>query len=159
MSIHVLGIRHHGPGSARHVRQFLEQLQPDIVLVEGPPEADAILSWADHAELKPPVAILVYQPDNPKESSFYPFAEFSPEWQAITYAKKQHIHVRFMDLPVTNRLALKGDQAAAETPRPDDRLEDAEDEVEEETPIAVTLDPSRRSRGLSLRGELVGTYV
>jgi Family of unknown function (DUF5682) len=141
MSIHVLGIRHHGPGSARHVRQFLEQLQPDIVLVEGPPEADAILSWADHAELKPPVAILVYQPDNPKESSFYPFAEFSPEWQAITYAKKQHIHVRFMDLPVTNRLALKGDQAAAETPRPDDRLEDAEDEVEEDTPIAVTIDP------------------
>jgi Family of unknown function (DUF5682) len=141
MSIHVLGIRHHGPGSARHLRQFLEQLQPDIVLVEGPPEADAILSWADHAELKPPVAILVYQPDNPKESSFYPFAEFSPEWQAITYAKKQHIHVRFMDLPVTNRLALKGDQAAAETPRPDDRLEDAEDEVEEDTPIAVTIDP------------------
>jgi hypothetical protein len=141
MSIHVLGIRHHGPGSARHVRQFLEQLQPDIVLVEGPPEADAILSWADHAELKPPVAILVYQPDNPKESSFYPFAEFSPEWQAITYAKKQHIRVRFMDLPVTNRLALKGEQATAETPGPSDKLEDAEVEAPVDMPIVVTIDP------------------
>jgi hypothetical protein len=107
MSIHVLGIRHHGPGSARHVKQFLEELQPDMVLVEGPPEADSILHWATHPELKPPVAILVYQPDKPQESAFYPFAEFSPEWQAIRYAKKQNIHVRFMDLPVTNLFALE----------------------------------------------------
>src|ERR1700761_9630751 len=107
MSIHILGIRHHGPGSARHVRKFLHTVQPDIVLVEGPPEADGILSWVTHAELKPPVAILAYQPDNPKESSFYPFAEFSPEWQAILYAKKRNIHVRFMDLPAIHRFALK----------------------------------------------------
>ena len=46
MTVHVLGIRHHGPGSARNVRSFLEELKPDIVLVEGPPEADEILQWA-----------------------------------------------------------------------------------------------------------------
>jgi hypothetical protein len=51
MSVHVLGIRHHGPGSARNVRSFLEELKPDIVLVEGPPEADDILQWATHREL------------------------------------------------------------------------------------------------------------
>lgn len=107
MSTNILGIRHHGPGSARQVRQFLETLQPDIVLVEGPPEADALLQWVGHAELKPPVALLVYQPDSPQESSFYPFAEFSPEWQAIAYARRQNIHVRFMDLPATNRFAFK----------------------------------------------------
>ena len=106
MSTNILGIRHHGPGSARHVKQFLEELQPDIVLVEGPPEADSILQWVNHAELKPPVALLVYQPDNPQESAFYPFAEFSPEWQAISYARKHNIHVRFMDLPATNRFAM-----------------------------------------------------
>lgn len=106
MSIHVLGIRHHGPGSAKNVKQFLEKLQPDIVLVEGPPEADPILQWVTHAELKPPVAILAYQPDNPQHSSFYPFAEFSPEWQAILYARKHNIHVRFMDLPAIHRFAL-----------------------------------------------------
>lgn len=43
--IHILGIRHHGPGSARNVKAFLEETKPDIVLVEGPPEADAILQW------------------------------------------------------------------------------------------------------------------
>jgi hypothetical protein len=110
MATHILGIRHHGPGSARNVKAFLEQLQPDIVLVEGPPEADDILQWATHAELKPPVAILCYQPDNPQQSSFYPFAEFSPEWQAILYAKKNNIHVRFMDLPAAHSFAIENEK-------------------------------------------------
>ncbi|NNV55060.1 DUF5682 family protein [Limnovirga soli] len=107
MAVHILGIRHHGPGSARNVKAFLEEIQPDIVLVEGPPEADAILQWATHDELKLPVAILAYQPDNPQQSVFYPFAEFSPEWQAIIYARKKNIHVRFMDLPIGHQFALE----------------------------------------------------
>ena len=109
MATHILGIRHHGPGSARNVKAFLESVKPDIVLVEGPPEADGILEWATHKELKPPVAILCYQPDNPQHSAFYPFAEFSPEWQAILYAKQNSIHVRFMDLPSANQFAIEED--------------------------------------------------
>ena len=65
MATHILGIRHHGPGSARNVKAFLEKLQPDIVLVEGPPEGDAMLQYINHPRLKPPVAILCYQPDAP----------------------------------------------------------------------------------------------
>ena len=109
MAIHILGIRHHGPGSARNVKTFLEATKPDIVLVEGPPEADDILQWASHKELIPPVAILCFQPDSPQQSSFYPFAEFSPEWQAILYAKKNNIHVRFMDLPIANVFAIENE--------------------------------------------------
>jgi hypothetical protein len=105
--IHILGIRHHGPGSAKNVKEFLETVKPDIVLVEGPPEADPLLQWVNHPELKPPVAILVYQPDDPKRSSFYPFAEFSPEWQAISYARSNNIHVRFMDLPMGHQIAVR----------------------------------------------------
>ncbi len=114
MATHILGIRHHGPGSARNVKEFLEQLKPDIVLVEGPPDADAILQWANHAEMQPPVAILAYQTDNIRRSVFYPFAEFSPEWQAIQYARKNNIHVRFMDLPLAHRFAIDKEQEAAE---------------------------------------------
>ncbi len=114
MSIHILGIRHHGPGSARSVKAFLEKLKPDIVLVEGPPEADAILQWANHAELKPPVAILAYQADDIKKSVFYPFAEFSPEWQAIQYAKQHNIPVRFMDLPLSHHFAIENEAAEKE---------------------------------------------
>ena len=107
MATHILGIRHHGPGSARNVKAFLEAAKPDIILVEGPPEADVILKWATHTELKPPVAILCYQPDNPQQSAFYPFAAFSPEWQAIIYAKQHFIPVRFMDLPSGNQFAIE----------------------------------------------------
>jgi len=114
MAINILGIRHHGPGSARNVKAFLESVQPDIVLVEGPPEADEILKWALHQDLKPPIAILCYQPDSPQQSSFYPFAEFSPEWQAILYAKKNNIHVRFMDLPVSNHFAIDAETRKAQ---------------------------------------------
>lgn len=132
MSVNILGIRHHGPGSAKNVKAFLEQTRPDIVLVEGPPEADGILQWADHKELKPPVAILCYQPDNPKLSSFYPFAEFSPEWQAILYARKNNIPVRFMDLPACHQFALEEEKrkeaeaAAAKAAETDDDTNDRE---------------------------------
>src|ERR1043165_3359969 len=110
MAVYILGIRHHGPGSARNVKAFLEQIKPDIVLVEGPPEADDILQWVTNKELKPPVAILAYQPENPNRSVFYPFAEFSPEWQAILYAKQNNIHVRFMDLPVAHQFAIENEK-------------------------------------------------
>ncbi len=107
MSIHVLGIRHHGPGSARNVKEYLERIKPDIVLVEGPPDADGILEWAGNEQLVPPVAILVYQPEAPQKAVFYPFAEFSPEWQAILYARRNKIPVRFMDLPMAHQFELK----------------------------------------------------
>lgn len=118
MSVHILGIRHHGPGSARNVRAFLEQLQPDIVLIEGPPEADGLIQWAGHADLQPPVAILAYQPDSPQKACFYPFAAFSPEWQAMLYAREHNIHARFMDLPLAHVFGLDNEaeaKAAADT--------------------------------------------
>ncbi|WP_295791529.1 DUF5682 family protein [Mucilaginibacter sp.] len=110
MAVSILGIRHHGPGSARNVKAFLESVKPDIVLVEGPPEADAMLQWVGHEGLKPPVALLCYQPDDPQHSVFYPFADFSPEWQATLYAKKKNIHVRFMDLPAGNQMLVEKEQ-------------------------------------------------
>jgi hypothetical protein len=111
MAVHILGIRHHGPGSARNVKAFLEELQPDIVLIEGPPEADALLQWAGHEDLQPPVAILAYQPDSPQKACFYPFAAFSPEWQAMLYAKQHRIHARFMDLPLAHVFGMENEAA------------------------------------------------
>lgn len=115
MSVHILGIRHHGPGSARNVKAFLEELQPDIVLIEGPPEADALLQWAGHEDLQPPVAILAYQPDSPQKACFYPFAAFSPEWQAMLYAKQHRIHARFMDLPLAHVFGMENEETAKAT--------------------------------------------
>lgn len=105
MSIHVFGIRHHGPGCARSLRAALEDLQPDIVLVEGPPDAHEVLPLLVDEQMKPPVALLIYRPDVPKHAVYYPFTTFSPEWQALGYALKSSIPARFMDLPQALRLA------------------------------------------------------
>ena len=110
---HILGIRHHGPGSARGVVAALEAIRPQTVLVEGPPDADDLLALAAHAEMRPPVALLIYRPDAPKRAAFYPFAEFSPEWQAIRWALANGVPARFMDLPQRHRMAL--DQEAEKT--------------------------------------------
>ncbi len=146
MAVHILGIRHHGPGSARNVKDFLEQLQPDIVLVEGPPEADDILQWASNVELKPPVAILCYQPDDPQRSYFYPFAEFSPEWQAIKYARRKNIHVRFMDLPISHQFAIEQEEKkekdnAAEGPAAINNYSSSTTEEKENEEIEMHIDP------------------
>ena len=36
----VFGIRHHGAGSATSLRKALAELEPDCILIEGPPDAD-----------------------------------------------------------------------------------------------------------------------
>ncbi|BAU14880.1 hypothetical protein LEP3755_54350 [Leptolyngbya sp. NIES-3755] len=115
MSIHVFGIRHHGPGSARSLHQALETLQPDIVLVEGPPDAESRLPLLIHPEMRPPVALLLYVVDHPEQAVYYPFAVFSPEWQAIQYGLQHQIPVRFMDLPQSHQFALT--QTQPELPR------------------------------------------
>src|SRR5512134_2124739 len=104
--ISVFGIRHHGPGSARSVRRALEALRPDVVLVEGPPDANELVQLAAHEEMTPPVALLIYLPDQPQRAVYYPFTAFSPEWQAIQFALASKIPVRFMDLPQANQLSL-----------------------------------------------------
>src|SRR5690349_19967618 len=84
-TVHVFGVRHHGPGSARSVRAALAALRPDVILVEGPSDAAEVLPLLSDAAMEPPVALLVYLPDQPRRAAYYPFAVFSPEWQAIHY--------------------------------------------------------------------------
>jgi hypothetical protein len=102
----VFGIRHHGPGSARSLVTALHRLQPDIVLIEGPPEANGLIAMAQDAGMEPPIAILVYNPEELQQAAYYPFAVYSPEWQAIQYALGAGVPVRFIDLPAGNKMAL-----------------------------------------------------
>ena len=46
--IAVFGIRHHGPGSARSLRRALAGYDPDAVLIEGPADADGLVT-PEHA--------------------------------------------------------------------------------------------------------------
>ncbi|QNP70677.1 hypothetical protein IAG44_15385 [Streptomyces roseirectus] len=102
----LLGIRHHGPGSARAVRGALEEARPRIVLIEGPADADALVPLVADAGMRAPVALLAHVVDEPGRSAFWPFAEFSPEWAAMKWALAHGAPVRFVDLPAAHTLAL-----------------------------------------------------
>ncbi|GIE33035.1 hypothetical protein Ait01nite_060800 [Actinoplanes italicus] len=101
----IYGIRHHGPGSARAVVRELTANPPEVLLIEGPPEADDLVRWVADGGLEPPVALLGYAVDDPGRAAFWPFAVFSPEWQAIRWAVRHGVRVRFFDLPYAYRVA------------------------------------------------------
>ncbi|MFE0962168.1 DUF5682 family protein [Streptomyces fungicidicus] len=105
----LLGVRHHGPGSARAVRAALEEARPGVVLIEGPPEADPLVALAAEEGMRPPVALLAHAVDEPGRSAFWPLAEFSPEWVAIRWALEHGVPARFIDLPATHTLAWTAD--------------------------------------------------
>ncbi len=148
---HILGIRHHGPGSARGVVGALEAIRPQAVLVEGPPDADGLLALAAHAEMRPPVALLLYQPDEPKRAAFYPFAEFSPEWQAIRWALANGVPVSFMDLPLRHGMALEeearerarqaAEKEAEAEPGPQDKPPEVSSPLSPEEVLRMRRDP------------------
>lgn len=99
--IHIFGIRHHGQGSAKRLQKALQALQPDCILLEAPQDAEKILEYVANPKLKPPVAMLLYQPTNFQKVSYLPFASFSPEWIAMKYGLAEDIPIRFMDLPMS----------------------------------------------------------
>jgi hypothetical protein len=105
----LLGIRHHGPGSARSVVAALDELHPDVVLVELPADTAGVLAWIADPGLRPPVALLGHVVDDPRRAVFSPLAEFSPEWQAIGWALRHGVAVEPIDLPLTHRLAQADD--------------------------------------------------
>lgn len=104
-SIHYFGIRHHGPGSSRRLVSALEHLKPAMVLIEGPADLSALAPLLAHPDMRLPVALMAFATDNQGASIYYPFAEFSPEYQAICFAVSQQIPVRFIDVPVAQQLA------------------------------------------------------
>ena len=101
MTIHVFGIRHHGPGCARALVEALEELQPAVVVMEGPADAEGIVQNAAAEGMHPPVAMLVYPVDEPSAAVYYPLAIFSPELQAIRWTDANEVPLRLMDLPTS----------------------------------------------------------
>ncbi len=112
MALHLLGIRHHGPGSARSVVKALDLLQPSIVLVESPAETTSAFRWIGELGLDPPVALLGHVVDDPRRAVFAPLAAFSPEWQAVHWANQRECPVEGIDLPLANSLAAGYDDHA-----------------------------------------------
>lgn len=144
MSVTLFGVRHHGPGCARSLVEAFDANPPAAVLIEGPPDADELAALAGLEGMTPPVALLIHRADNPKHAVFYPFAEFSPEWQALRWAVAHGVPVKFMDFPWTHRFALRDTAAVAEisatTPPPPLDVPAAEED-RDATDAAIRRDP------------------
>lgn len=113
---HLLGIRHHGPGSAALLSKALDAIDPQCVLIEGPVEGDALIAHAGLPGMKPPLAMLFHAADEPAHATFAPFAEYSPEWVAMRWALDRGRKVRFIDWPAA--VSLPYGRADAEEPDP-----------------------------------------
>ncbi|MDE6924910.1 MAG: hypothetical protein K2O97_09095 [Acetatifactor sp.] len=103
---YVFGIRHLSPAGAWHLRQFLTEKNPRLVLVEGPSDLNDQMADITRPETKPPIAILAYTKEAPVRTILYPFADYSPEYQAISWCKEYGAQCRFMDLPSDVFLAM-----------------------------------------------------
>lgn len=126
-NIHYFGIRHHGPGSAKRLLAALQQLQPQVVLIEGPADCSHLLPLLAHRATLPPVALLAYVTEQPEISLYYPFAEYSPEFQACRWTAQAGALCRFIDLPVAVQLAAQAKQAQEPASKAEDEAEAAED--------------------------------
>ena len=131
---HLFGIRHHGPGSAASLVAALDALDPALVLIEGAPEAEPLVGYAALAGMQSPLAILHYQADDPANAIFAPFAEYSPEWQAMRWALARGRAIRFIDWPAAHALAFG--KALDDLP-PDDE----DGEAHDAPPPPVSGDP------------------
>lgn len=98
-SINVFGVRHLSPMGAWHLLQYLNETKPDLVLIEGLDDATELIPDICRRETVPPIAILAYTNNLPVRTLVYPFARYSPEYQAIRWAHTHKVAVEFFDLP------------------------------------------------------------
>lgn len=120
--INIIGVRHLSPAAARCVVQTLNNHQPSVVLIEGPSDATPLIDKILHPGVQLPVSLLAYT-KNSERTLAYPLAEYSPEYQAMKWAKDNNRPVRFIDLPAETFLALDESKYTASSSRPVQRVD------------------------------------
>ena len=109
----LLPVRHHSPACAFHVKKMIGELRPDVILVEGPENANGLIPVMVHEDTKAPFAIYYSYHDErariteEKEhyKCYYPFLDYSPELAAFRAGKSLGIETAFIDLPYGDILA------------------------------------------------------
>lgn len=114
-------MRHLSPAAAWHLRRTLDEVRPRLILVEGPSDFSDQMDWMCHPDTVLPAAMLAYTRESPVRTILYPFAVYSPEYQAILWAHQNGVECRFMDLPSSVFLAFDTDEPedSDETPAVD----------------------------------------
>ncbi|SMF80219.1 hypothetical protein SAMN05661091_1811 [Paenibacillus uliginis N3/975] len=105
--VHIFGVRHLSPAGAKHLLDFLDDIRPTAVLIEGPSDATSEIRHLTNMTTKPPVAILAFTEDLPVRTVLWPFAVYSPEYQAMKWAQKQGAYTAFIDLPSSSAVCMQ----------------------------------------------------
>src|SRR5690348_16215107 len=105
--INVFGVRHLSPAGAWHLRRYLDQIKPELVLIEGLSDANELISQVTRKGSRPPIALLAYTDSLPVRTLIYPLARYSPEFQAMSWANDHDVPAQFIDLPSDIFLALQ----------------------------------------------------
>lgn len=95
----IFGIRHLSPAGGWYVRRFLDWMQPELVLIEGPSDFSELMKDLGSDQVMLPAAIMAYTTEPPMQTILCPFAVYSPEYQAIRWALEHKCPCRFCDLP------------------------------------------------------------
>lgn len=115
-------VRHHSPTCAWHLERAIRQYRPELILIEGPENANSLIPILASPDTRAPVALYYSYWDDagllrtgedpaggdaPREtaSCYYPFLDQSPELAALRLAEQLDIPARFMDLPYGEILA------------------------------------------------------
>ncbi|WP_285962126.1 DUF5682 family protein [Pseudomonas tohonis] len=112
--VHFAPLRHHSPACAFALRAQLDELRPAAVLIEGPADFDALIPDLLDPRSRPPLAILSQHrsgstADAPPRSAFFPFCDYSPEWQALREGHRLGARLAFIDLPWARQVAVEED--------------------------------------------------
>jgi hypothetical protein len=108
---------------------MLREVQPTAVLIEGPSDANSEMHHLTNRLTNPPVAILAFTEDLPVRTVLWPFAAYSPEYQAMKWAAENGAHAAFIDLPSSITVALQHL-----------RIDSGEKEVEEDAANKMSVD-------------------
>lgn len=100
-------VRHHSPACSYQLVRTVREYKPDIILIEGPENANGLIPVLTDENTKLPAAIYYYYKDTKKLVSedaedykcYYPFLYSSPEYNALRQAKYMGIPAEFIDLP------------------------------------------------------------
>jgi hypothetical protein len=147
--VHIFGVRHLSPGGAKHLLDYLDELQPTAVLIEGPADATAEIRHLTNKETKPPVAVLAFTADLPIRTALWPFAVYSPELQGLQWAEANGAMASFIDLPSSVILALQ-DTSRLSAGLEHDRAPDSGEAGE---PAALESDPEKGTEERRAHGD------
>lgn len=102
--IYWVPIRHHSPACAYALRKLIQEIRPEVILLEGPDDCQDLIPLCQHPETQTPVAFLTQKGEKQDlYTAFFPLCDYSPEWIAIRSAAEINARVQLIDLPYEAR--------------------------------------------------------